>query len=105
MKKAGINKDRSASLLHFDWWDARQRAAIRNSPGGPERRLWAAVIDEAVNAAHGLLPGVDKSRRPLEQSRALRWFASESQDIGSYLWVCWYLRLDPQQFRQKVRKR
>jgi len=56
--------------------------------------LWAAVLEEAISDALG-------SRLNLRES-AWAWFRSENQGIGSFLWICTMLDLNPKFVRVEV---
>lgn len=59
--------------------------------------LWQAVLD-AVRFAHATRP------TPLAYRRdALDWFAAEASGVGSFVWVCELMRLDPGRVRERVR--
>ena len=51
------------------------------------RNLWAAVLKQAIKDAK-------KSLNNSLTSPAL-WFSSNSQEIGSFLWICGVLNVDP----------
>ena len=61
----------------------------------PERKLWAYVLLQA----HTDLKG----REPAARSARL-WFISRDDSIGSFIWVCHHLSLDPDAVRQRVIK-
>ena len=56
--------------------------------------LWAVVLEEAISDALG-------SRLDLRES-AWAWFRSENQGIGSFLWICTMLDLNPNFVRVEV---
>jgi len=56
------------------------------------KRLWAAVLDQAVKEARA-----GKQYMLVDKARA--WLESESQEVGSFLWICLVLNLDPQSIR------
>lgn len=55
------------------------------------RNLWAAVLKQAIKDAKNTLnnsltsPGL--------------WFSSRSHEIGSFLWICGILNVDPESVR------
>lgn len=64
------------------------------APFDPYRRLWAAVAQQAVDDLHDTavnLPGPARA-----------WFRDERMFIGSFLWVCQVLELDPGCVRRKL---
>jgi hypothetical protein len=58
-----------------------------------ERKLWANVLLQAQTDLSG--------RDPVARSARL-WFCSRDDSIGSFIWVCHHLSLDPEAARQKV---
>ena len=52
------------------------------------RRLWAAVLEQAFE---------DAQARGLEDAK--KWFISEKSEVGSFLWICDALDIDPQALR------
>ena len=54
------------------------------------RALWKAVLDQAFKDAEGNVGTYDQR----EDARA--WFASSRRDIGSFLWICEVLDLEPE---------
>lgn len=55
------------------------------------RNLWAAVLKQAIKDAK-------KSLNNSLASPAL-WFSSDNQEIGSFLWICGILNVDPKSVR------
>lgn len=51
------------------------------------KRLWAAVLDQAIRDALGGNLYLRKT--------AWAWFHSEHQRVGSFLWICTILGLNP----------
>jgi hypothetical protein len=60
-----------------------------------ERDLWAAVLDRAV---------LDLAI-PEERIKTLAWFRSHGNDIGSFVWICMILDLEPSRVRGMVLQR
>jgi hypothetical protein len=56
----------------------------------PEAGLWHAVILQALG---------DLGNKQLRQ-QALHWFLSSSGHVGSFLWVCYHINLDPDAARK-----
>ncbi|HEY1236452.1 MAG TPA: hypothetical protein VGH22_23950 [Candidatus Binatia bacterium] len=59
----------------------------------PERKLWANVLLQAQSDI--------SARDPIARS-ARRWFCSREDSIGSFIWVCHHLSLDPDAARERV---
>jgi len=59
----------------------------------PERKLWAHVLLQALAD----LGGHDSIARP-----ARVWFVSKADSIGSFIWICHHLSMDPAAVRQRV---
>lgn len=59
----------------------------------PERKLWAHVLLQAVAD----LSGHDPIARP-----ARAWITSTNDSIGSFIWICHQLALDPAAVRKRV---
>ena len=55
------------------------------------RRLWAAVLEQAVE---------DVKRGRDNSDTALSWFQSDSENVGSFLWVCGILGIDPESIKR-----
>ncbi len=59
----------------------------------PERKLWAHVLLQALAD----LGNHDPIARP-----ARHWFTSRDDSIGSFIWICHHLSMDPAAVRQRV---
>lgn len=59
----------------------------------PERKLWANVLLQAQSDI--------SARDPIARS-ARRWFCARDDSIGSFIWVCHHLSLDPDAARERV---
>ncbi len=59
----------------------------------PERKLWAYVLLQAQS---------DINARDAIARSARRWFCSRDDCIGSFIWICNHLSLDPDAARQRV---
>jgi hypothetical protein len=59
------------------------------------RALWLAVIEDVFSVQQ-------KPGRRLQRQRAVdqAWLVSESDSVGSFLWVCTQLRLDAKRLRR-----
>ncbi len=51
------------------------------------KRLWAAVLEQAVRDAHGYNISLKED--------ALEWFRSKNKGVGSFLRICFILELNP----------
>jgi len=56
------------------------------------KKLWAAVLDQAVGDA-------------TFENEARAWFQSTREGVGSFLWVCDTLNLDPDSIKRKLNNR
>lgn len=72
---------------------------------GP-RDLWAAVMHGAVSDLLGqnsTTKGRNRHVINTDLARgARRWFDSDDRDIGSFLWICSVLELDPERVRGRL---
>ena len=62
----------------------------------PEQTLWMAVLTLAMQ---------DLSGPALHAKPARAWFLSKNTSLGSLIWICDQLGLDPAAVRQKVLRR
>ena len=62
----------------------------------PEQNLWTSVLTLAMQD----LSGPDHLAKP-----ARAWFSSKNTDLGSLIWICDQLGLDPNAVRQKILRR
>lgn len=62
----------------------------------PEQNLWSSVLTLAMQD----LSGADHLAKP-----ARAWFVSRNTSLGSLIWICDQLGLDPDAVRQKVLRR
>jgi hypothetical protein len=71
------------------------------------RDLWAAVMHGAVNDLLGqnsTTKGRDRNVINTRLSLSARlWFESDARGIGSFLWICSVLELDPEKVRGQLR--
>lgn len=63
---------------------------LRERRADGEHRLWFAVLGDAMNVRLGRAPAKKETR-----ARAVAWFESESEETGSFYFVCAILRLEP----------
>lgn len=69
------------------------------------RELWARVIEEAIRDYVYGPPEEDVDLWRAEQRDAAEeWLFSDSEEPGSFLWVCEYFVDDPEYVRQQVRE-
>jgi hypothetical protein len=67
----------------------------------PEAELWTQVILQAINDLDGrssLTPGS-------AQCSAREWFASEGDEVGSFIWTCQIINVDPNFIRSRLAKK
>jgi hypothetical protein len=76
----------------------------RWDPLSPEKKLWSAVLEDAFQCCVDGHVSAESSRtrRQAEIEDAKAWFLSEKTDIGTFLWVCTTLELDPKGILNKV---
>jgi len=67
-----------------------------------ERRLWAAVLIQAVRDVGGYGRFDSEPQRRRIQYFARLWFASDNRDVGSFLWICDELELEPSWIRRRM---
>jgi hypothetical protein len=67
----------------------------------PEKTLWRAVLNQAVIdfACPGYEYGLD---RALVHRLAGNWFLSNSRGVGSFLFICDFLSINPEWFRKQL---
>ena len=74
-----------------------QQDAPGRSPTTCEQ-LWAAVMNRArMDCAGKAATSSDR-----EAARAAQWFGSESEEPGSFLWVCSHLGMCPKMIRSRL---
>ena len=66
------------------------------------RKLWAAVLEQALKDMQVDVRSRKGNVRSLLSEGARAWFCSESEDIGSFLWTCSILDLEPNFVRSLV---
>jgi len=62
----------------------------------PEQTLWSSVLTQAIQ---------DLSGSNFVAKRARAWLTSRSTALGSLIWICDQLGLDPDAVRQNVLRR
>lgn len=66
-----------------------------------ERRLWGNVLLQALRDLTGI--GIEnRSRLDVGIASARAWFASDLDDVGSFVWICDLLGFHPDHVRGKV---
>jgi hypothetical protein len=60
------------------------------------RRLWVAVLEQAID---------DLERGYVYAGRAQAWFESDNEGVGSFLWICRMLNIDPDYARKGVSRK
>lgn len=60
-----------------------------------ERDLWAAVLEQAIKDLNDIT----------EHPRAIAWFRSPGDDVGSFTWICITLDMDPEKTRRAILQR
>ena len=61
------------------------------------KRLWSAVLNQAIKDA--------QENHSIYAEDARAWFCSKNQAIGSFIWICMILDLDPDTFRSVYQER
>jgi len=76
----------------------------RWDPLQPEKKLWSAVLEDAFQCCvKGHVSGESSRVRKQEEiESATAWFLSDKTDIGTFLWVCKTLNLDPKRILKRV---
>jgi hypothetical protein len=67
----------------------------------PEAELWTQVILQAINDLDGRTSSIPGSA----QDSAREWFASESDAVGSFIWTCQIINVDPNFIRSRLAKK
>lgn len=70
----------------------------------PEKKLWSAVLEDAFQCCVNGHVSAESSRvtKQKEIRSARAWFLSEETDIGTFLWICEKLDLDPKKILNRV---
>jgi hypothetical protein len=67
----------------------------------PEAELWTGVILQAIEDLHRRTSLTPRSA----QDSAREWFASETDAVGSFIWTCHLIDLEPSFIRSLVAKK
>ena len=67
-----------------------------------ERGLWAGVLIQAVKDLAGYGRVYKQRERARVQYFARLWFADDNREVGSFLWICDELELEPSWIRRKM---
>lgn len=59
------------------------------------KKLWIAVLEQAIKDAQFELAAYKAHVINIFKESALEWFHSEEQGIGSFLWICALLHIEP----------
>ena len=79
----------------------RLSASTTDHPTLPEAELWTQVILQAINDLGGRTALAPQSA----QDSAREWFASESDGVGSFVWACQIINVDPNFIRSQLAKK
>jgi len=83
------------------FWGNTERQ--RYDPLLPDKKLWAAVLIDAIKCLSGHVVGEGSRDKQAKEIRmAKEWFLSERKDVGSFLWVCRMLDLVSEQVLKEV---
>ena len=67
----------------------------------PAQHLWARVLEESTrDYTQGLSEETVRDYKAFHREQARDWIYSESEEPGSFLWVCEHLSLNPQRWRE-----
>jgi hypothetical protein len=67
-----------------------------------ERRLWAAVLIQAIKDLTGHGRVYKQPERAQVQYFARLWFADDNREVGSFLWICDQLEVEPSWIRRRM---
>jgi hypothetical protein len=59
------------------------------------KNLWAAVLEQAIQDAQCEIASYKDKVEYIFSRNALEWFYSDGREIGSFLWICNILDIDP----------
>jgi hypothetical protein len=69
----------------------------------PEQRLWAGVLEQAVHDLKRKKPiYIQKGMGWQIKAQVSAWFKSESEEVGTFNWVCDHLNIDQKTVCQKL---
>jgi hypothetical protein len=66
----------------------------------PEAQLWTHVIIQAIQDSES--PALSKA--PADKGYAKHWIASSNEEVGSFLWACQLINVDPYFIRSALMK-
>jgi uncharacterized protein YfaT (DUF1175 family) len=66
----------------------------------PEAQLWTHVIIQAIRDSEA--PALSKA--PAVRRYAKHWLASSNEEVGSFLWACQLINVDPHFIRSALMK-
>ena len=83
------------------WANAKSQ---RWDPLSPEKKLWSEVLEDAFQCCvNGHVSAeCSRVRKQKEIEIAKAWFLSEETGIGTFIWICEKLDLDPKKILNKV---
>lgn len=68
--------------------------------------VWFAVLMQAVEDATAHVPdAIPLTEAHYYQRTAILWFRHRRHDIGSFVWICSVLNLDPDEVLRRVREK
>jgi hypothetical protein len=67
----------------------------------PEAELWTQVILQAITDLDGRTSLTPRSAK----DSAREWFASECDEVGSFIWTCEIINVDPNFIRSQLTKK
>jgi hypothetical protein len=69
----------------------------------PEQRLWVGVLEQAVDDLRKKSPFLTSKGNLWQiRAKAIDWFKSESEETGTFYWVCDHLNIDQKAARQRL---
>ena len=76
----------------------------RWDPLSPEKKLWSAVLEDAFRCCvNGNVSGEGSRVRKQEEIKNARaWFLSQDTGIGTFIWICEKLDLDPKKILDRI---
>jgi hypothetical protein len=64
--------------------------------------LWSRVLLQAMWDLAGIRANLPKRELPRLQRRTRAWFLSREESLGSFIWICHILSLEPDAVRSRV---
>lgn len=71
-----------------------------------QRTVWSAALVNALQDWYGnaTTSGLKPKYKQYYQNLAVEWFASDDDFVGSFIFICGVLELDPDKIRRRLRK-